>query len=291
MKPYTYLIGWSKLDVYYYGVRYARDCCPTDLFRTYFTSSSSVKNFINIHGLPDIVEVRRTFSCPSEARKWETKVLQRMHVKSDKRFLNKNEAPAPPVFVGEEHPNKLPENRKKLSESALKRKYDLDWGRKISEAKLKRSIIQFFLKRKYKQRVTKGLQCKCLKYRVFILNQKPKLKYSIAILTKICETKISRAPYPKGIKRQYLPKKKISEFRKGKRWFYNPSTGVNIFCNPSESTEGFIPGMCKNTPNNNTPEVRAKIAAAIKECRKTESLVVKKQRVEKWKKSIRNENI
>jgi hypothetical protein len=30
--PYTYLIGWSNQNKYYYGVRYAKDCHPNDFW-------------------------------------------------------------------------------------------------------------------------------------------------------------------------------------------------------------------------------------------------------------------
>ncbi len=59
--PYTYIIGWSLYNKYYYGVRYAKNCNPNDLWKTYFTSSKYVKEFRNNHGEPDIIQVRKTF--------------------------------------------------------------------------------------------------------------------------------------------------------------------------------------------------------------------------------------
>ena len=41
--PYTYLIGWSKLDKWYYGCRYGINCHPDDFWKTYFTSSNGHK--------------------------------------------------------------------------------------------------------------------------------------------------------------------------------------------------------------------------------------------------------
>jgi hypothetical protein len=43
----------------YVGVRYAKDCHPSDLFVTYFTSSDYVAEYIKEHGMPDIIEVRK----------------------------------------------------------------------------------------------------------------------------------------------------------------------------------------------------------------------------------------
>lgn len=86
---YTYLIGWSNFDKYYYGVRFAKGCNPSELMNTYFTSSKYVKRFIKENGIPDIIQIRRTFDNVNNARKWETKVLVKLDVMNDDRFLNR----------------------------------------------------------------------------------------------------------------------------------------------------------------------------------------------------------
>ena len=58
---YTYLVGRSRLDVWYYGVRTAKASSPADLWVTYFTSSHRVKAFRAAHGEPDVVQVRQVF--------------------------------------------------------------------------------------------------------------------------------------------------------------------------------------------------------------------------------------
>lgn len=89
--PYTYLIGWSKHDKYYYGVRYSKGCNPSDLWTTYFTSSKSVKTFIKQFGDPDIIEIRKVFYSQEQARLWEHKVLKRLKVTSSDKWLNKTD--------------------------------------------------------------------------------------------------------------------------------------------------------------------------------------------------------
>jgi hypothetical protein len=96
-QPYTYLIGWSTQQKYYYGVRYANDCNPTDLWAKYFTSSPTVKAMRLIYGEPDVRQIRKIFTDKQAARLWETKVLRRMKVIRREEFLNKNDAPAPPI--------------------------------------------------------------------------------------------------------------------------------------------------------------------------------------------------
>lgn len=89
--PYTYLIGWTVFDRWYYGSETAfvtKIANPANLWTTYFTSSKVVEEFRREHGEPDVVEVRRIFSDPNEALRWERNVLERIGVLHDKRWLN-----------------------------------------------------------------------------------------------------------------------------------------------------------------------------------------------------------
>lgn len=88
-QPYTYLVGWSKHNKWYYGVRFAKNCCPEELWATYFTSSKHVKQFRKDYGEPDVVQVRKTFSDAISARLHEEKVLTRMNVINEDKWLNK----------------------------------------------------------------------------------------------------------------------------------------------------------------------------------------------------------
>lgn len=89
-QPYTYLIGWSQHNKFYYGVRFAAGCTPKDLWVSYFTSSKHVQIFREKHGEPDIIQIRKTFLNATQAKIWEENVLRKMNVILDKRFLNKN---------------------------------------------------------------------------------------------------------------------------------------------------------------------------------------------------------
>ena len=93
-KPYTYLIGWSSLNKFYYGVRYAKNCHPSDLWKEYFTSSKIVKKYRTLYGEPDIIEIRKTFSDMNSAIIWEQKVLKRVKVLILEKWLNANVAGA-----------------------------------------------------------------------------------------------------------------------------------------------------------------------------------------------------
>lgn len=117
--PYTYLIGWSDHNTYYYGVRYAANANPSDLWVSYFTSSKYVKQFIKENGNPDIVQIRKTFSNTEKARIYEEKVLKRMNVIKDSRFLNKTFNKSIPIEFASHLSEKNGMYGKKHSEETL----------------------------------------------------------------------------------------------------------------------------------------------------------------------------
>jgi hypothetical protein len=87
---YTYLIGWSEHNKFYYGARWAKNCSPEDLWTTYFTSSKHVKAFSEEYGKPDIIQVRKIFSDADKCKLHERKVLERLNVLRNDKWLNKN---------------------------------------------------------------------------------------------------------------------------------------------------------------------------------------------------------
>lgn len=87
-KPYTYLIGWSRHNLWYYGVRWAKGCDPADLWVTYFTSSNRVAAKRAELGEPDVVEVRKVFDTGQKARVWEEQVIKRMNCVRAPNWLN-----------------------------------------------------------------------------------------------------------------------------------------------------------------------------------------------------------
>ena len=86
--PYTYLIGWTIYNRWYYGVRFANNCNPVDLWNTYFTSSKIVKQFRKEYGEPDVIQVRKCFYNKEDAINWELKTLKRITNKNC--FINTN---------------------------------------------------------------------------------------------------------------------------------------------------------------------------------------------------------
>lgn len=127
--PFTYLIGWKDLNLWYYGVRFARNCHPDDLWTTYFTSSKTVKQIREEYGDPDVVEIRQTFNDSLQARLWEETVLRRIKAVRDRRWLNKSNC-------GKEFCNEQcsKEHRRKISISLKGSSFSEDHRKNLSEA-------------------------------------------------------------------------------------------------------------------------------------------------------------
>ncbi len=115
-KPYTYLIGWSALNKYYYGVRYSKKAYPGEFWVTYFTSSKEVKKFRITHGEPDIIQIRKTFFTSESAKHWEFRVLQRLKVRKSDKWLNQCENLFP-FNTKDRSYTRTPEYRKKISDA------------------------------------------------------------------------------------------------------------------------------------------------------------------------------
>lgn len=122
MIPYTYFIKWSETNKSYYGVRYAGNCDPNDLWKSYFTSSVMVREHREIYGDPDIIEVRRVFSDAAAAREWEHKVLRRLKVANSTEWLNQCDSRSLPPMLGDKNPSRSPEVREKISKALTGRK-------------------------------------------------------------------------------------------------------------------------------------------------------------------------
>lgn len=159
-RPYTYLIGWTAQRKFYYGVRYAKNCKPEDLWSKYFTSSKEVAAMKTIYGDPDVIQIRKVFLTKERARLWENKVLRRLKVVSREDFLNKNDAPAPPINnrvmtdttknkisavhrgkpKSEEHKQKIREARAKQINTRKGIRATEETKQKIREARAKQTI-------------------------------------------------------------------------------------------------------------------------------------------------------
>ena len=134
--PYCYLIGWKKHNKFYYGVRYATTykciyesgCHPDDLWVTYTTSSEYVEEFREKHGEPDIIQVRRTFDDAKSATDWEGRVLKRLDLANNRKFLNKHNTTS--VVMDDQIRSKI-SNTHKGKKLSKEHRYNLARAREI----------------------------------------------------------------------------------------------------------------------------------------------------------------
>lgn len=143
--PYTYVIHHIPTGLNYYGVRYAKNCHPTDLWNKYFTSSKIVKSLIKEYGINSFTyKIRKTFNSAEKAILWEEKVLRKLDVMDNDKWINLSIAGAVKMTA---------EVRKKISFTSKGRKPNL--GKKASE-ETKEKMRQA---RKGKPSPNKGKKC------------------------------------------------------------------------------------------------------------------------------------
>lgn len=135
---YTYLIGWKKYNKFYYGVRFSKKSDPAELWVSYFTSSKHVKTFAKDHGAPDVVQIRKVFRDVNKARLWESKVLTKMKVIENEKWLNKTNNKSIDLKYSARFGKENGMYDKKHSEETkakMRRKFTEEHKAKLSEAK------------------------------------------------------------------------------------------------------------------------------------------------------------
>ena len=161
--PFTYLIGWSWLNIWYYGGRWKQGCHPDDLWTKYFTSSVYVAVQRWLYGEPDVIEVRRIFKTKEETQDWEIKVLKRMKVVKNERWLNKTDLSVPfrlghlhsdesklkisRALSGRIGPRHSDESKRKIGVFSQNRTYSNETLKKMSDALKGRTFSDETLKK------------------------------------------------------------------------------------------------------------------------------------------------
>lgn len=132
--PYTYRITSKTTGQHYYGVRYAADCHPDDLWVSYFTSSKYVKEHIDEHGKDDfVIEIRKIFpNDPDSARMWEDKVIQRLNIVRNPLWLNRGNSGNEFFYI---NPGHSEETKRKIGDAHRGQKrapFSEEWKKKLS---------------------------------------------------------------------------------------------------------------------------------------------------------------
>lgn len=92
--PFIYIIGWTELNAWYLGAKWARGCSPVDLWTTYFTSSKVVADIREAFGEPDCYQTF-VIGSASETIKAEYELLTDLGLWKADRWLNKSAFSAP----------------------------------------------------------------------------------------------------------------------------------------------------------------------------------------------------
>jgi len=151
--PFTYLIGWSKLNLYYYGSmsRKTKPIANPDLLWTkYFTSSKYVEKIREEYGEPDIIQVRKVFKTCETCRRWELKVLRRLKVLHSDKWLNKNIGGF--YVLDEDIKRKLSESRTGIKNHMYGNTHTKEAREKISRYKKDKNLSET-----HKDSISKGL--------------------------------------------------------------------------------------------------------------------------------------
>lgn len=105
--PYVYLLKNKTAGLFYYGLRFGKNCHPDDFWVEYFTSSKLVKDLINKHGKSDFdFEIRKTFDSKEAAIDWEQRVIRRL-AKNSPIFLNLDDSQQPHLTIQSKHKTKF----------------------------------------------------------------------------------------------------------------------------------------------------------------------------------------
>ena len=136
---YTYLIGWSKENKYYYGCQYGKKAHPSNIWVTYFTSSKYVKSFALKYGKPDIIQIRKTSNSPEKIKIWEDTVLRRIGATFSDKFLNLSNNNS---FKNMVMTDKI---RRRISEVRLENSKNLPKKKLITNGKIQKYINESYI--------------------------------------------------------------------------------------------------------------------------------------------------
>ena len=90
--PYIYFLYWQERDNYparmYIGSQHGKGCHPRNLWRTYFTSSSYVRDYRKSRGEPDKIYTIECTDYDGQAGAMEERFLKKVNAVCNQQFLN-----------------------------------------------------------------------------------------------------------------------------------------------------------------------------------------------------------
>lgn len=135
MYHYTYSIFCIPEKTYYYGKRSSKERPENDLWISYFSSSTLLKNKVEIYGIDQFIpKIRKLFKSKEEALRWENKLLVRCNVSKNPKFINRWPSPLqePSRFAGFQHTSQA---KKQIAKSVKKAKSNKSYKRSDTSAR------------------------------------------------------------------------------------------------------------------------------------------------------------
>lgn len=87
--PFTYLLVWEDLRLYYYGSKTSAKAHPSMLWNTYFSSSDSVRSLTKTHGNPTKILIDKIFETSDDAFRYEEVYLRSVNAQYNPFYLNR----------------------------------------------------------------------------------------------------------------------------------------------------------------------------------------------------------
>lgn len=131
--PYTYAVLNKNTGKRYYGCRYAKNCHPNDLWKTYFTSSKIIKSLVKDSGIDCWeIQIRQVFNDIISCKFWEEKVLRRLGIPKNDKWYNQSIGGKSFLLQGE-----ALERQKKIVSKTMKQLHSQpeykEWRKTINE--------------------------------------------------------------------------------------------------------------------------------------------------------------
>lgn len=245
MTPYTYKVTHISSGQWYYGVRYANGCDPSDLFVKYFTSSKDIQFLLNQDGPTAFrIEIRQKFLTKDAAIKWEATVLRK--ILNWPGCLNKSAWPAISSDAraqGNLTKLKIQEDgftiAKKIGMTWKKRQHEIDLATGLTKRELRRQKYNLTMIRTGARDRVSAATKQRMKTNNPAKNKETRKKIAETLKRKIASGEISTT---KGRKFQSISDKlRGNKFTKGKIWITNGKIDLRID-SLEQIPEGFIIG-------------------------------------------------
>lgn len=215
-KYYTYYLHHRPTGLKYYGVKYSETANPSELWVSYFSSSSYVHRLIEMHGKDSFdISIRKIFSNKKKAILWEKRFLSKIDAKNRKDWLNMHNGDR--NFFGSGRPvgfAHTEETKRKISESNIG-KHDKILSDETKE-KISKGMKETLSKLSDEEKIQKVLNSCCAPH-TYTKERSRKISKATTGVKKTKTKKLLRAEEERR-NRTPEQKSKCGDHNRGKTW-------------------------------------------------------------------------